>query len=135
VSSRLQSFYDHDFVFIADPADRIIYASTDRRSADPAWPLSVHSQVHEVLDIARGRIRSEGADSHRGTGSGSRLPRAVQVQTFLGAPALVGAVPVIERGSVFSDRETAAPVIISVKLIDIAMLADIASRLQLRHLR
>jgi diguanylate cyclase len=135
VSSRLQSFYDHDFVFIVDPTDRIIYASPDRRSADPAWPLSVHSQLHEVLDIVRGRIRPETAASDRGAGSGSRPPRAVQVQAFLGTPAMVGAVPVIERGSVFADRETAAPVIISVKLIDIAMLADIASRLQLRHLR
>ena len=36
VSARLQSTYDHDFVFIADPADRIIYSSPDRRGIDPA---------------------------------------------------------------------------------------------------
>jgi hypothetical protein len=51
VSARLQSTYDHDFVFIADPADHIIYSSPDRRSLDQAWPLSVHSEM-EVSSTA-----------------------------------------------------------------------------------
>jgi diguanylate cyclase len=37
VGLRLQSFFDHDFVFVTDPADRFLYASLGRRSVDPNW--------------------------------------------------------------------------------------------------
>ena len=136
VSSRLQSAYDHDFVFIADPADRIIYSSPNRRSIDPAWPLSIHAELQGVLDVVRSRGGWEtGSDADHGRRSGSPPQRTAQMQTFLGAAAIVGAVPVIERGWVFSDADAGVPIVVSVKLIDAVMLADIASRLQLRKLR
>jgi diguanylate cyclase (GGDEF)-like protein len=137
VSSRLQSIYDHDFVLIADPADRIIYSSPDRRSLDPAWPLSVHSQLQGVLDIVRGRAKPEtaGLASNRHTETGSRPPHAVELQSFLDLAAIVAAVPVLDRNWASSDPETGVPVILSVKFIDRAMLADIGSKLQLPNLR
>ncbi|TMJ33748.1 MAG: EAL domain-containing protein, partial [Alphaproteobacteria bacterium] len=136
VSSRLQSAYDHDFVFIADPADRIIYSSPNRRSIDPVWPLSIHAELQGVLDVVRSRGGWEtGSDADHGRRTGSPPQRAAQMQTFLGAPAIVGAVPVVERSWVFSDADAGVPVIVSVKFIDAVMLADIASRLQLRNLR
>ena len=138
VSSRLQSIYDHDFVLIADPADRIIYSSPDRRSLDPAWPLSVHSQLQGVLDIVRGRAKPEtaGLAPNRHTDTGSRPPHAVELQSFLGLAAIVvAAVPVLDRNWASSDPETGVPVILSVKFIDRTMLADIGSKLQLPNLR
>ena len=136
VSSRLQSGYDNDFVFIADPADRIIYSSPNRRSIDPAWPLSIHAELQGVLDVVRSHGGSEtGSDADHGRRTGSPPQRTAQMQTFLGAPAIVGAVPVVERGWVFSDADAGVPVVVSVKFIDAVMVADIASRLQLRNLR
>ena len=41
VGLRLQSFFDHDFVFVADASDRFLYASLGNRSVDPNWFNSV----------------------------------------------------------------------------------------------
>ena len=61
--------------------------------------------------------------------------RAARLQTFLGRPAIVAAVAIAGRGE--SQRTTIAdaPVVLSVKFIDDDVLAEIASRLQLRNLR
>src|SRR6202163_4809915 len=54
VGSRLQSFFDHDFVFVTDPSDHILYASLGRRSVDPNWFNSVQSELQPALDVMRG---------------------------------------------------------------------------------
>ena len=59
VGSRLQSFFDHDFVFIADAADRFLYASLGHRSVDPNWFNSIQPDVQHVLDLVRGRGQPE----------------------------------------------------------------------------
>ena len=40
VGLRLQSFFDHDFVFVTDANDRFLYASLGHRSVDPNWLLT-----------------------------------------------------------------------------------------------
>src|SRR6266568_8043636 len=55
VGLRLQSSFDHDFVFIADAADRFLYASLGLRSVDPNWFNSIQPDLKGVLDLVRGR--------------------------------------------------------------------------------
>src|SRR5215471_13700533 len=45
VGSRLQSFFDHDFVFVTDAADRFLYASFGHRSVDPNWFNSIKPDI------------------------------------------------------------------------------------------
>ncbi len=55
VGLRLQSFFDHDFVFVTDASDRFIYASLGLHSADPNWFNAIRVDVQPVLDELRGR--------------------------------------------------------------------------------
>jgi diguanylate cyclase (GGDEF)-like protein len=127
VGLRLQSFFDHDFVFVADAADHFLYASLGNRSVDPNWFKSVRPDLKPVLDLLHGR------------GDTSNLPalghnnRAARLQNFLGRPAILAAVAISGREE--SQEQIAdAPVVLSVKFIDDDVLAEIASRLQLRDL-
>jgi diguanylate cyclase len=135
VGLRLRSIYKHDFVFIADATDRIIDASPDHR-IDLDRLASIRSELKGVLDVVRGRTGSEatGSGSDHGMLRNFLRRRVVQIQSFLGDAAIVGAVEVVERDQVRSNAEVGAPVILSVKFIDESMLNDIAARRQLPNL-
>ena len=132
VGSRLQSFFDHDFVFVTDPSDHLLYASLGRRSVDPNWFNSVQSDLKPILDVMRGSADSGNGVAIDVTGLGTH--RAARLQSFLGRPAIVGAVAVANGNEAPAEVEANAPVILSVKLIDDDMLGDIASRLRLSNL-
>jgi diguanylate cyclase (GGDEF)-like protein len=132
VGLRLQSFFDHDFVFVTDPSDHLLYASLGRRSVDPNWFNSVQSELRPVLDVMRGSTDPGDAVTIDATGSGSY--RAARLQSFLGRPAIVAAVAVANGNEASADVDANAPVILSVKFIDDDMLGEIASRLRLNNL-
>ncbi len=132
VGLRLQTFFDHDFVFVTDPLDRFLYASLGRRSVDPNWFNSVQSELRPVLDVMRGGVDPGGAFTIDATGLGNH--RAARLQTFLGRPAIVAAVAVAGSNESAADVEANAPVILSVKFVDDDMLGEIASQLRLNNL-
>jgi diguanylate cyclase (GGDEF)-like protein len=121
---RLQSFFDHDFVFIIDAADQLLYASLGGRAVDPGWFNSVRSDFADVL----GGMRAPPAPPADAAG-------AARVQQFLGSPAIVAAAVAGLRGENEAASDPRPPVVLSVKLIDDEVLADIASHLQLQQLR
>jgi diguanylate cyclase len=135
---RLQTLFDQDFVFVADAADHFIYALLGNRSVDPTWFNSIKPDLMPALDLQRGRLTDDrdavvvaGAD-HAPAGTGNH--RVVRLQAFLGRPAIVTAVAVAARSDTSAYVDVAAPVVLSVKFIDEEVLAEIASRLQLRNL-
>jgi sensor domain CHASE-containing protein len=129
VGLRLQSFFDHDFVFIADSSDRFLYASFGNRSVDPNWFNSVRPELKPALDLLRDRGASDNIAS---PGQHRRIAR---LQKFLGRPAILAGVTVVARGEAPVDSDAEVPAVLSVKFIDETVLAEIASRLQLRNLR
>jgi diguanylate cyclase (GGDEF)-like protein len=134
VAARLQSFFDHNFVFVADPSDRFVYASLGNRSVDPNWFNSVRPDLMPVLDQLR-------AQSHPSPGGvtlvgGEHTPivrpwRIARLQQFLERPAIVAAMAI---GSANELMRAEGSVVISVKFIDEEMVSEIASRLRLRNL-
>ncbi|HEY6254472.1 MAG TPA: EAL domain-containing protein [Xanthobacteraceae bacterium] len=132
VGLRLQSFFDHDFVFVTDPSNHFLYASLGRRSVDPNWFNSVQSELRPVLDVMRGGADPGDAVAIDVTGLGNH--RAARLQSFLGRPAIVAAVAVANSDEARAEVEANAPVILSVKFIDDDTLAEIASRLGLHNL-
>ena len=135
VGLRLQTFFDHDFVFVTDASDRFLYASLGLSSADPNWFNAIRVDVQPVLDELRGRAPGASASgTQTELASALATRRASRIQSLLGRPAVVAAVAVASS-SASSDAGSNAPVVLSVKFIDDDVLAEIASRLQLPNLR
>ena len=132
VSSMLQSFFDHDFVFIVDASDRLLYSSLGRHRVDPNGFKSVQPDVRTALNIVRGRIGPEGGAVAGAAAKNSSLHRAVLVQEFLHQPAFVAAVAVTTPDA--ADSAAEAPVVVSVKYIDDDVLTEIGASFQLRNL-
>ncbi|MBX9777108.1 MAG: EAL domain-containing protein [Xanthobacteraceae bacterium] len=137
VGQRLQSYFDHHFVFVADSADRFLYATLGNRRVDPNWFNSVRNDLNPALDQLRGRTAAAGSTlagiiPAPGDGQSQRVNR---LQTFLGRPAILVAVGVATSEDLARDAAERAPVVMSVKMIDSDVLAEIASHLQLRNLR
>jgi diguanylate cyclase len=130
VGRWLETYFDHDFVFVADASDRLIYALLGHRSVDPNWFNTIRPDVTPVIDLLRGRAGADGDASGK-----SSLHRAVLLQAFLGRPAIVAAVAVISPDDKTQSADEQAPLVLSVKFIDEEVLAEIESRLQLRNLR
>jgi diguanylate cyclase (GGDEF)-like protein len=134
----LQGNFKHDFVFVIDAKENLIYALLGRRSVDPAWFNSVRPSLEPMLDVLRGR--SHGAP--KGTvriaatdiANAARPARAALVQSFVGRPAILAAVAVGAPSQAAAAAEP-APAVLSVKLIDKDMLRDLGTELQLRNLR
>lgn len=137
VGLRLQSFFDHDFVFVADLNDRFLYASLGYRSVDPNWFNTIQPDVRPVLDLVRGRSRANAAEARADNEVVKKFGsyRALRLQSFLGRPAIVAAVAVSSPDDLSPTVNAEAPIVMSVKFIDEDVLAEIASRLQLRNLR
>ena len=136
VGLRLQSFFDHDFVFVADAADRFLYASLGHRSVDPNWFNSIRPDVKPVLDLLRGHSGPDMPLASTNIEAAKNLAqhRALRVQSFLGRPAFVAGVAVTSPDEAESSANAKAPVVLSVKFIDEDVLSEIASRLQLNNL-
>jgi diguanylate cyclase (GGDEF)-like protein len=138
VGLRLKRFFDHDFVFVADPSDHLVYALLGRSSVEPKWFNSILPELAPTLDYLRGRAgeRPNGAIRifESAGGPDAQPNRAALVQKFLDRPAIVAAVRSvpIEPGA---SNVNASPIVFSVRFIDEDVLAEIASRLQLSRLR
>jgi sensor domain CHASE-containing protein len=130
IGLRLQSFFHHDFVLIADGTGRIIYASPDMRGFDADWLASVRSELKDLIESARASAGAEG-----GASSKFRPGRVARFQSFQGGAAMVAAVAVRTVDQDPSAAESGAPVVASVKFIGDAMLKELSSVLQLRNLR
>jgi diguanylate cyclase (GGDEF)-like protein len=136
IGQRLQSIFEHDYIFVTDANDRFIFASRGLLSADPDWVNSIRPDLQPVLDELRGRApRAPVAGTNIELPHALSTQRALRLQDFLGRPAIVAAVAVASPADAKTSGEQSPPVVVSVKFIDYDMLAEIASRLQLRNLR
>ena len=136
IGTRLRSFFDHDFVFAADAAGQLVFASHGLSKLDPEWLKSISHDVQPVLDELRGGARialqSAGTDQpphHQPPGA----RHAYRIQSFLGRPAVVAAVAYSAGAG--PEAVPNGQAVLSVKAIDGHVLAQIADRLQLRNLR
>ena len=143
VGQRLQSYFDHHFVFVTDPSDRILYATLGNRRVDPNWFNSVRNDLNTALDQLRGRSNGTPGNALAGAALAGvdhvpahpQSQRITRLQTFLGRPAIVVAVAIASPEDLAKNSAEKAPIVMSVKLVDNDVLAEIASHLQLRNLR
>jgi len=135
----LQSFFDHDYVFIFDGTDRPRFASASGVVVSPAWLDAVIPDIKPVLDYMRGRdealydaIRLTSASPTEGGGT---RPQAAMIGRFFGRPAIIAAAAVGPVEGIPASLDTTAPILMSVKFVGPGLLADIGSKLNLAQLR
>jgi diguanylate cyclase (GGDEF)-like protein len=135
IGLRLQSFFDHHFVFVADSSDRFLYASIGNRSVDPNWFNSVRPELDPILGRLRSGREEAGAITLAGADTGvANRNRIAHLQSFLGRPAIIAAVAISTPDDPSPQATANAHIVMSVKFVDEEVLREIASRLQLRNL-
>ena len=140
ISRWLRMYFDHDFVFVVDPSDRIVHTERGQQQIDASWLDGVGRDLMPAIDHMRGRASATPAGAFR-VGRIASPPnshtrqRVAFAQRFLDRPAIVAAVQSGEAKESGVGPADAPPFIIAVKFIDAELLADIASRLHLRNLR
>ena len=133
----LETFFDHQFVFVVDEADQLIYSLFDRTAVKSGDMQPIETDLAPLLGYLRGRSAAMpdgvltifSSDRFTDVGHGKR---AVIVQKFLGRPALIAAT---EITSPEQDYAGVAPFVIAAKFINENVLSEISGQLKLLDLR
>jgi diguanylate cyclase (GGDEF)-like protein len=138
VGKWLETYFDHDYIFIFDRNDEPIYSLVARRPADPSWLASTRAEFEPVIDYMRGRIpalHSAIRLNQLSLTEGGANSQAAVIRRLKGRPAVIAAVAIGPVDGIPQSLDTGAPIILSVKFIDDAALASIAAQLRLVNLR
>ena len=134
----LETFFEHDYIFIFDGSDKVAYSLVGRHAVDRTWIESARAELNPVLDFMRGRdssLRDTIRLNELSLTDGGAHPQAAVIRKLLGRPAVIAAVAVGPVEGIPSALDNAAPIMMSVKFIDPNVLAGIAGQLRLNHLR
>jgi diguanylate cyclase (GGDEF)-like protein len=138
VGTWLEAYFDHDYVFVFDRSDRMVYSLVDHRPADAKWLAAARPGLAPVIDFMRGRDQSPpGAirlNQVNPAEHGAHRQTAV-IRRLMGRPAVIAAVVVGPSDSIPASIDGVAPILVSVKFIDDGVLSRIAGQLRLNNLR
>jgi len=122
----LDTYFDHDAVFLIDSFGGVAYGHSRWRRPDDTWYALAKADLLPVLRTLHNAA------------SYNERHRAVRVENFMGRPAIIAAV-VVGQGPVQATDETGSaegtPVVMSVRVIDQDVLSEIASHLRIKNLR
>ena len=138
VGNWLETYFDHDYVFIFDRNDELIYSLLGNRAADAKWLASARSDFVSVIEYMRGRDPTlHGAIrlNHPSLTEGGAHPQSAVIRRVMGKPAVIAAVAVGPVDGIPQSVDGDAPIIMSVKFIDDTALSSIAAQLRLVNLR
>jgi diguanylate cyclase len=140
VGLRLNTYFDHEHVFVIDSSDKISYATIGNSNVDPARFEPVRSELARLIDLLRGRAKPSNDETYSEsaidpTSEIGHPRRAQRLQRFMNRPAIVAGVAaelpdgltIIPRGQ--------APLVVAVKYIDGLLLSEIGLRFDLPNLR
>jgi diguanylate cyclase (GGDEF)-like protein len=133
VGAWLQTYFEHDSVFIFDAQDKPVYSLVGHGGVAPVWLAAAWPDMKTVLDYVRGRDATlTGAVRLNGDGAPEIGPQAqaAVIRRVLGRPAVIAAVAIGANAAA-----NGAPVLMSVKYIDHDVLAAIGAQLRLANLR
>ena len=133
VALVLRRHFQHDYVFVVDGADRLIYPAPGGRAPGPAWLAMIRRDLDPLIDFIRGRAPDAGLTADQVLTPNRTLRRDRRVHSFAGRPAILAATLVASPDRSSASTE-AAPLALSVKFIDESVLAEIGARLDLSNL-
>jgi diguanylate cyclase len=131
----LENFFDHDLVVIVDGSDRVEYARSRAGGDMASMPLP--RALVAIRDFVRGRSDAAPAGALPVIGAqdaGKPSRSAGWIEQVMGKPAIVMAVA-IGSETELAARNAGAPIVLSVKFIDSALLRGIGDHQQLSGLR
>ena len=131
----LETYFDHDLVVVVDGSDRVEYARA-RTQGDFGAKVPA-GELAPSIGLLRRQLSALPNGAMRVAATADSLPagRTVAlIQHFMEKPAFVAAVAIGDDGEVAPGAER-APIVISVKYLDGAVLKEIGTQLQLRGLR
>jgi len=134
----LETYFDHDYVFIFNQKDDLIYSLVGSRTADAKWFATVRPGVASIIEYMRGRnptMRGAIRLNRMSLTEGGAHPATAVISRLLGRPAVIAASIVDSAEGVPASLDNTAPIIMSVKFIDNAALSGIAAQLRLNNLR
>jgi len=134
----LETYFDHDYVFVFDTADTPVFSLIDRSPAPPSWFAAAWPAMKTVIDYMRGREPTlQGAINLNNASltEGGVHPTAAVIRRFMDRPAVLAAAAVGPVDGIPAWLDKTAPILLAVKFIDSDELAHIAGQLQLTHLR
>jgi diguanylate cyclase (GGDEF)-like protein len=134
----LETWFDHDYVFVFDAADRPVYSLVGHRPAPRSWLAAALPDMRAVLDYMRGREQTLHGGvtlSDASLTEGGAHPQAAEIRRFMGRPAVLAAAAVGPIGGIPVSLDKTAPILLSVKFIDRQALDRIGGQLQLANLR
>ena len=134
VGQRLTGDFDHDATLVLDKADHVTYARFADRTVPAEFDV-VREDLAPLIAQVRGRapLAAQVADA---AGADATTPkRLARVVMLAGRPALVAVVIVAPaEPPVASAQDLTAPLVISIRFIDQAVLSEIAMRLDVTDL-
>ncbi len=128
----LQTFFNHDYVFVFNSGDMPVYARAGSGAMAPSWLHAVVPDLKSMLAYMRGRTPVLRAAIPIGDGVALPRAQAAMIRSIHGEPAVIAAATV---GTAASTAAKSAPILMSVKFIAGGFLSGIADQLQLTHLR
>ncbi|HEY0224211.1 MAG TPA: EAL domain-containing protein [Pseudolabrys sp.] len=134
----LETFFDHDYVFVFDANDSQIFSMPGRNATGLAPLESTQPDQSAVLDYMRGAspaLHNAIRLTPSSLTEGGAHAQAAVIGRLLGQPAIIAAVAVGPVAGIPAARDLAAPIVMSVKFIDHDALAGIADQLRLTNLR
>jgi diguanylate cyclase (GGDEF)-like protein len=137
IATTLRTYFSHDYVFIADAADRLVYPVAGLGTPDPAWFDRMRPDLEPVLAQLRGRNDAAGHDTvgaHEADLPRWRPRRERRVQLFMNRLAVVTGVLAVPPDRYVAPLGDTPPVVLSVKFVDQGVMAEIAARLSLSNL-
>jgi len=125
--------FRHDFVLAFDADDRIIYPSAGDLAANSTEVEKLRSDLSGILDEMRAEAAALAAMAPGARRAQIDAGRERRLQSFMQRAAIVASVVLASTEP--TQLRGHGLVVVSVKLIDDAMLSDIAARLHLANLR
>ena len=135
VGNWLEAFFDHDLILVVDGSDQVEFARS--RAAGNIGMIVPPAPLAAVVNLLRGRLDTMPAKALSVTGAQDphKPGRSTGwIEEVMDKPAIVAAVAV-GSDSDLAAGNAGAPIVISVKYIDTALLREISDRLQLSGLR
>jgi diguanylate cyclase len=138
VGAWLETYFDHDYIFIFDRKDDLAFSMVGHKPADMTWFAGARPGLISVVDYMRGRapnLKDSFRFNQATPAKGGAQQQIAVIRRLMGRPAVIAAVAVGPVDGVPASLDSVAPIIMSVKFIDEGALASIEAQLRLTNLR
>jgi diguanylate cyclase (GGDEF)-like protein len=140
IGVKLTQIFGHDYVFIANPDGKLIYAIAGETNIEPErFGTETRTLTRIVNEMQKYSQRSGAAETppaqNRSDEISASQRESVQTLTFLGRPAIVAAMLIAPTDTRVALPDGTPPVLVAIDIIDEFLLAEIGNRFDLANFR